>query len=38
MKGRFSIKQSDFGYQPYSSLMGALAVKDEVQIVVDLSF
>lgn len=36
--GRFSIKQSDYGYTPYSALMGALAVKDEVDIVVDLHF
>ena len=33
---RFSILQSDFGYEPYSALFGALAVKDKVDIVVVL--
>ena len=35
-KGRFKIRQSDFGYAPFSALFGALAVKDEVDVVLDV--
>ena len=38
LKGRFAILQSDYGYEPYSALLGALSVKDQVDIVVDLTF
>ena len=38
VKGRFSLLQSDYGYEPYSALLGALAVKDEVEVVLDLTF
>ncbi len=38
VKGRFSVLQSDYGYAPYSALLGALSVKDEVEVVVDLTF
>lgn len=35
--GQVQIKQSDFGYQPYSALFGALKVKDAVDLVVDIT-
>ena len=33
----FKIVQSDFGYTPYSALMGAIKVKDAAQIKVDIT-
>ena len=33
--GRFKLNQSDYGYAPYSALLGALKVKDTVDIVLD---
>lgn len=35
-RGKLRIKQTDFGYKPFSALFGALAVKDEVDIVMDI--
>lgn len=32
-RGRFSVKQSDFGLQPFSLLGGMLAVQDQIDIV-----
>jgi polyisoprenoid-binding protein YceI len=34
--GTFMIKQSDFGYEPYSAFLGAVKVKDAVRIHLDL--
>jgi polyisoprenoid-binding protein YceI len=34
--GKLRILQSQYGYDPYSALFGALAVKDEVDIVLDI--
>jgi len=34
--GSFRILQSDFGYQPYSGVLGTVRTKDEVEIVLDL--
>jgi len=36
IKGNFSMKQSDFGIQPYSALGGVLAVQDEIKVTFDL--
>ncbi len=36
-KGKFRILQSNFGYKPYSALFGTLKVKDEVDIVLDMT-
>lgn len=33
--GRATVKQSDWGIEPYSGLFGALKVKDEVRVVAD---
>jgi polyisoprenoid-binding protein YceI len=33
--GRATLKQSDWGIKPYSTLFGALKVTDEVEVVVD---
>ena len=33
-----SIVQTEFGIEPYSALLGALRVKDEVEVVVDVRF
>jgi polyisoprenoid-binding protein YceI len=35
--GRFEIMQSWFGYAPYSALLGALKVSDNVEIVLDIA-
>ena len=35
-KGRFPVKQSDFGYEPYSAFLGAVKVKDRALISVEL--
>lgn len=35
-KGTFTVRQSDFGYEPYSAFLGAVKVKDRVRITVDL--
>ena len=37
VKGRFSLTQSHFGYAPYSAAFGALRVKDQVDVVLDLA-
>ena len=37
VKGRLPIKQSWFGYEPYSALGGLLKVEDHVEIVLDLA-
>jgi len=36
-KGKLRILQSNFGYKPYSALFGTLKVKDEVDIVLDMT-
>ena len=36
IKGIIPLKQTELGIKPYKALMGALKVKDEVQITVDL--
>jgi hypothetical protein len=33
--GRATVKQSDWGIEPYSGLFGALKVRDEVQVLAD---
>ena len=38
VKGRFSIKQSQYGITPYSVMLGALRVKDKIEIRYDLVF
>jgi len=38
VKGRFSIRQSRYGITPYSVMLGALRVKDKVEIRYDLVF
>jgi polyisoprenoid-binding protein YceI len=35
-KGRFKVKQSDYGYEPYSALFGAIKVKDTGYVIVEL--
>jgi polyisoprenoid-binding protein YceI len=35
-RGRFPVRQSDFGYKPYSAFLGAVKVKDRALIQVDL--
>ncbi len=37
LQGAISLRQSEFGITPYKGLMGALKVRDEVEIVVDLA-
>ncbi len=37
LQGTIPLRQSDFGIKPYKGLMGALAVRDEVEIVLDLA-
>ncbi len=37
VKGRFSLTQSHFGYAPYSAAFGALRVKDQVDVVLDIA-
>ncbi len=34
--GQFQLKQSDFGYNPFSALFGALKVKDDVDVVLKI--
>jgi len=34
--GSFRIRQSDYGYQPYSGLLGTVRTRDEVDIVLDI--
>ncbi len=36
--GSFKLRQSDFGIHPYSALLGALRVKDEIEIRYHLAF
>lgn len=36
LKARLPIVQSDFGVKPYSAMMGALKVKDEVDVELDV--
>lgn len=38
VKGRFSIRQSHYGITPYSVMLGALRVKDKIEIRYDLVF
>lgn len=35
LKARAVVKQTDWGIEPYSALLGALKVKDEVEVVLD---
>jgi polyisoprenoid-binding protein YceI len=35
-KGSFTVKQSEFGYEPYSAFLGAVKVKDVVRVHLDL--
>ena len=37
LHGTIPLRQSDFGIKPYKGLMGALKVRDDVEIVVDLA-
>ena len=36
LKGRVPIVQSNFGIKPFSAMMGALKVKDEVEVDLDV--
>ena len=36
LKGRVPIVQSNFGVKPFSAMMGALKVKDEVEVDLDV--
>ncbi len=36
LHGTIAVRQSDFGIAPYRGLMGALKVRDEVEVVVDV--
>jgi len=35
-RGKLSVKQSDFGYEPFSAFLGAVKVKDQAVIMLDL--
>ena len=35
-KGGFSVTQSNFGYEPFSAMFGALAVEDKAEVVLDI--
>jgi len=35
VQGRADVRQSDWGIKPYRGLMGALRVRDEVEVVID---
>lgn len=37
LQGTIALRQSDFGITPYKGLMGALKVRDDVEIVVDVA-
>ncbi len=37
LQGTIALRQTDFGITPYKGLMGALKVRDEVEIVVDVA-
>lgn len=37
LTGGFSLLQSDFGYAPYTAALGALRVRDQVDVVVELA-
>ena len=37
LTGRMTVVQSEFGIKPYSAMLGALKVKDEVQINLDVT-
>ena len=37
IKGRVPVRQTDFGVKPFTAMMGALKVKDEVDVGVDVS-
>ena len=37
LTGHMTVAQSDFGIKPYSAMMGALKVKDEVEINLDVA-
>ncbi|MEA3412972.1 MAG: YceI family protein [Pseudomonadota bacterium] len=32
LSGEFSVKQSDFGIEPFSMLAGAFSLKDEIRL------
>ena len=36
IRGTIPLRQSDWGIKPYRGLMGALKVRDEVEVVVDV--
>jgi hypothetical protein len=36
LKGKVPIVQSNFGVKPFSAMMGALKVKDEVEVDLDV--
>jgi polyisoprenoid-binding protein YceI len=36
IRGRFALKQTDFGIQPFSKFLGAVGVADEVQVYGDI--
>lgn len=37
LKGKFTLAQKDYGIKPYRALLGTLKVKNEVEVVFDLS-
>jgi polyisoprenoid-binding protein YceI len=37
IKGRVPVRQTDFGVKPFTAMLGALKVKDEVEVGVDVS-
>jgi hypothetical protein len=37
LQGTIALRQSDFGITPYKGLMGALKVRDDVEIVIDVA-
>lgn len=36
LRGRFAMKQTDFGIKPYSKLLGAVGIADELQVYGDI--
>ena len=36
IKGTFPVKATDYGFEPYSAMFGAVANKDEMKITFDL--
>ena len=37
LKGKVTLSQKDYGIKPYKALFGTLKVKNEVEIIFDLS-